>query len=134
MCTPLLPSTSSVMCKSAATLASIYASSRVKCFSVTKKSIISRSAQRGAGIQIVVEAHGHVVRGRFGARPFQVHVLAHDELKRADERSFERGDVHFAVALPGVAVAHFKERAGRVHRNVERRAGDEVLVVHVAAP
>src|SRR6185437_16684992 len=77
--------------------------------------------ERGAGVQIVVEAHGDVVRGRFGSRPLQVHVLAHDELKRADERSFESGDVHFAVALPGVAVADFKERAGRVHGNVERR-------------
>src|SRR5205085_3081779 len=44
MCTPLLPSTNSVMCRSAATLASMYASSRERCFSVTKKSIISRTA------------------------------------------------------------------------------------------
>ena len=88
--------------------------------------------ERGAGIQVIVEAHGDVVRGRFGARPLQVQVLAHDELKRADERSFESGDVHFAVALAGVAVADFKERAGRVHGNVERGAGDEVLVIEIA--
>src|SRR5947209_6987624 len=41
-CTPLLPSTSCVICKSAATLESMYASSRVRRFSVTRKSIISR--------------------------------------------------------------------------------------------
>src|SRR5580704_6648986 len=86
----------------------------------------------GAGVQVIVEAHGDVVRGRFGARPLQVQVLAHDELKRADERSFERGDVHFAVALSGVAVADFKERAGRVYGNVERGAGDEVFVIEIA--
>src|SRR5438552_3683799 len=45
-----------------------------------------------------------------------MHVLAHDELKRADERSLQRRDVHFAVTLSGVAVADFKERARRVHR------------------
>ncbi len=60
-----------------------------------------------------------------------MHVLAHDELKRADERSFERGDIHFAVALSGVAVAHFKESAGRVHGNVERSAGDKVFVIEI---
>src|ERR1700747_2852070 len=62
-----------------------------------------------------------------------MHVLAHDELKRADERSFKRGNVHFAVALAGVAVADFKERARRVHGEIERGAGDEVLVVEIAA-
>src|SRR5690242_12400458 len=45
MWTPLLPSTSSVMLRSAATLESIYASSRERCFSVTRKSIISRIAR-----------------------------------------------------------------------------------------
>ncbi len=31
-----------------------------------------------------------------------------------------------------MAVADFKERAGRVHGNVERGAGDEVLVIEIA--
>src|SRR5271163_370494 len=88
--------------------------------------------QRGAGVEVVVEAHGDVVRGGFGARPLQVQVLADDELERADERSLERGDVHFAVALAGVAVANFKERPGRVYGNVQRGAGDEVLVIEIA--
>src|SRR5439155_19117673 len=88
--------------------------------------------ERGAGVQVIVEAHGDVVRGCFGARPLQAHVLAHDELKRADERSFESGNVHFAVALSGVAVADLEERAGSVHGNVERGAGDEVLVIEIA--
>src|SRR6059058_4451856 len=108
MCTPVLPSTSSVMCRSAATLTSMYASSRERCFSLTRKSIISHR-QRCARVQVVVEAHGDVVRGRFRARPLEMHVLADDELKRADERSFKRGDVHFAVALARVPIAHFKQ-------------------------
>jgi len=31
-----------------------------------------------------------------------------------------------------VSVADFEERAGRVHGNIERRAGDEVLVIEIA--
>src|SRR5205807_9470467 len=46
--------------------------------------------QRCARVQVVVEAHGDVVRGRFRARPLEMHVLADHELKRADERSFKR--------------------------------------------
>src|SRR5262249_47454442 len=37
MCTPLFPSTNCVRCKSPATLASMYASSRDKCFPVIRK-------------------------------------------------------------------------------------------------
>ncbi len=55
--------------------------------------------ERGAGVQVIVQAHGDVVGGGFGARPFQVQVFADDELEGADERSFEGGNVHFAVAL-----------------------------------
>src|SRR6202158_5760132 len=89
--------------------------------------------ERGAGVQVIVEAHGDVVGGRFGARPFQMHVLAYDELKGADEGSFKSGDVHFAVALSGVAVADFKERTRRMHGKIERGAGDEILVIEIAA-
>ena len=67
--------------------------------------------------QVGVEPHGDPVGGRFPARPLQVHVLAHDELERADQRSLHGRDVHFAVALARVAVAHFEQRARRVHRN-----------------
>src|SRR5437879_10817315 len=69
---------------------------------------------------------------RFGAGPAESDVLAHDELKRADERSFERGDIHFAVTLAGVAVADFKQRAGRMNGNVQRRSCHEILVVQIA--
>src|SRR5437762_8584570 len=60
-------------------------------------------------------------------------VFAHDELKCADEGSFKRGDIHFAVTLASVAVAHLKERAWRVYRKIKRRAGDEILVIEIAA-
>src|SRR5579864_4830335 len=47
-CTPTLPSTSSVISTSPATLVSMYASSRVICFSLTRKSIICRTETRVA--------------------------------------------------------------------------------------
>src|SRR5256712_2681638 len=59
-------------------------------------------------------------------------VLMDDELERSDEGSFERSDVHFPVALAGMAVANFKERAAGVDRKEKRRARDQILVVEVA--
>jgi len=44
------------------------------------------------------------------------------KLQGADERSFQGGDVHLAVALAGVTVAHFKKRAGGEDGNEERGA------------
>ena len=86
----------------------------------------------GGFVEIFVQAHGDEVRGRFGAGPAQVHVFAHDELERADQGSLHSGDVDFAVALAGVAVADLEERAGGVHGNVQRSAGDKVFVVEIA--
>ncbi len=58
--------------------------------------------------------------------------MVDDELEGAGEEGFEGCDVGFAVALAGVAVAGLKERAGRPDGVEDGRAGDEVLVVHVA--
>lgn len=57
----------------------------------------------------------------------------HDELKGSGELSFERCDIDFAIALVGMAVARFKERTFGVDGIVNRRAGDQLFVVHIAA-
>src|SRR5579871_945146 len=82
--------------------------------------------------EVLVHAHSDVVGGGFAAGPAQMQVFAHDELKRADEGSFECGDVNLAIALAGVAVANFKERAGRIDGNEKRGSGDELFVVEIA--
>src|SRR5205814_8779996 len=43
-----------------------------------------------------------------------------------------RGDIQLAVTLTVVAVADFKERAGRMSGNVQRRSCHEILVVQIA--
>src|ERR1700722_9925979 len=72
------------------------------------------------------------MRGRFRARPFQMHVLMQDELKYAGERSLHSSDVHLSVAHAGVAVADFEQSAARVHRNEESGSSDQLLVVQIA--
>jgi hypothetical protein len=53
-------------------------------------------------------------------------------LKGSGEKRLHGGDVDFAVALAGVAVADLKERSFGVDGKEERRAGNQLLVVHVA--
>ena len=69
----------------------------------------------GGGLEVGVEAHGDVVGGGFGAGPEELlargFAFVDDELEGAGEEGFEGGDVDFAVALAGVAVAGFEERA-----------------------
>ena len=64
-------------------------------------------------MQLRMKAHADVMRGRLSARILLARGFMHDELKRPDQRSFERGDVNFAIALAGVSVANFKQRAAR---------------------
>jgi len=56
-----------------------------------------------------------------------------DELKGAGELGFHGGDVDFAVALAGVAIANFEVGAFGVDRDEEGGAGDHLLVVDVAS-
>ena len=51
--------------------------------------------------------------------------------RSADQRRLHRRDVDFAVALAGVAVADVEQRALRPDRDVERRSGDQLLVVEI---
>src|SRR5689334_1678462 len=61
-----------------------------------------------------------------------MHVLAYDELERADQRRLHCGDIHFAVALARMPVARLEERAFDVNWDEELRPFDQILVVEIA--
>ena len=58
--------------------------------------------------QILKQSHGDVMRGRFRARPPQPLALAHVEFESSILWRFKRGDIHFAVSLRRMAVAHLE--------------------------
>ncbi len=82
--------------------------------------------------EVLIHAHDDEVGGSFGAGPFEVDVFADDEAEGTGERGFHGGDVDFAIALAGVAVADLEEGAFDVDGDVEGGAFDEVAVIHVA--
>ena len=59
-------------------------------------------------------------------------ALADRQLHAAAQRGLDRRLIDFAVTLRGVAVADLEQRARHVHRNPQRRAGHQFLVVEVA--
>src|ERR1700722_15310079 len=59
-------------------------------------------------------------------------VLVHDEAKGAGEVGLEGLDIDLAVALAGMPIAGLEQSALRRHRHVQRRARNELLVVHIA--
>ncbi len=84
----------------------------------------------GGGFEVFVKAHGDVLGRGFGSGPDETVGLVcglgfvDDELEGAGELGFEGGDVDFAVALVGVAVADFKVCAFGVDWEIESGAGD----------
>ena len=96
---------------------------------------IEHLAQRNhhAVVEIGVERHRDHVRGRFSHGPFQPHVVAHREAKGSGQPSLDRRDTDLAVALHAMTVADREQRAVDEDRQIERGAGDELLVVEVAA-
>ncbi len=84
-------------------------------------------------VEVEVDAHDHVVRVVLGARARDRHVLVQHEAERAGERLLDGRAAHLAVALRAVGVAHVEERAGVEDREVDGRAGGQVLHVEVAA-
>src|SRR6202453_2716791 len=86
----------------------------------------------GRFLQVRTEAHADVGGGGLGSRPQKMLVLVNNEPECSREEGFESGDIDFTVALSGVAVANFKERALGVDGNVECSAGDQLLVIDVA--
>ena len=90
------------------------------------------------GLEIQVESHCDVLSRSFSTGPDKTVRIVEiafvdDELEGAGELGFEGRDVDFAVALTGVTVADFKVRAFGIDGEIDGSAGDELLVVHVAA-
>jgi hypothetical protein len=91
-----------------------------------------------SGLEVQIESHRDVLSWSLGTGPDKtvriVEVaLVDDELEGAGELGFEGGDVDFAVALTSVTVTDFKVRSFGVDGEIDGSAGDELLVVHVAA-
>ena len=73
-----------------------------------------------------------MVRRSLTARPFERHVLAHDELEASAQRSLDTGLIDLSVSLGGVSVAGLEECSGHVDRDEQRGARHHLLVVDVA--
>jgi len=86
-----------------------------------------------AVVEIGVERHRDHMRGRLRHRPFEPHVVAKREPEGADQSGLDRGDADLAVPLDAVSVADREQRAGNEDRQIERGAGNELLVVEIAA-
>src|ERR1700676_468516 len=80
-----------------------------------------------------MKSHSDITRWRFCSWPMDSHVLAHEELKRATQRSFHGGAIDFPVALSCMTVTSCKERAASVDWKIQRCAGDQIFIVYVAA-
>ena len=132
-CTPLLPLTTCVMRRSAARLKQRIGLVTVEPGARADQIEHLPQGDDDAVVKIGIEGHGDHMRRRLGHRPFQFHVVARGKLEGADEPGLDGGDADFAVALRAVAVADRKQRAVGEDRQIERRAGDQLLVVHVAA-
>ena len=83
---------------------------------------------------------GHQVLRRLDERPLEraeprerVDGRHHVEPERDPQRGLQRGQRDLAVALREVRVAHVRERARHLHRQVERAAHREQVDVDVAA-
>src|ERR1700676_5083752 len=80
-----------------------------------------------------MKSQSDITRWCFCSWPMDSHVLAHEELKCATQRSFHCGAIDFSVALPCMTVSNFKERAASVDWKIQRCAGDQIFIVHVSA-
>src|ERR671936_384061 len=67
------------------------------------------------------------------ARQFPAQILSHMELERSCERRLDRGAVHFAIALGGMAIARRKKPALIKHWQVNGASGRELLAIDISA-
>src|SRR4051812_45614596 len=77
-----------------------------------------------------------MVRRALGARPGanpDVGGLVQDEGEGSRQAHLQGVDADLAVALAAVAVARAEVRAWNPDRQEQRRAGDQLLAVHIAA-
>ena len=72
------------------------------------------------------------MRRRLGTRPLQAPAFPDGDLHRPAQRRFERRERHFTVALHRVAVAQRQQRARHGDGDIQRRSGDELLVVKIS--
>ena len=88
----------------------------------------------GGGVEILVETEREPgIRGSRDRRA-KVAILEAERERRTLERALDRGSRHLAVALGAVAVARHHQRSVDRDREVQGRAGDELLAVDVPAP
>src|SRR5579864_4105088 len=93
-----------------------------------------RQCVLGREIEVLVEPEREPRAVGARDRRAQLEVTQLEAQHRTFERALDRGARDLAVALRAVAVAGHDERAVDRDRQVERRAGDELLAVDVPAP
>ena len=130
----LTPLTTCVTRRSTTTLASASASRRARCRARARAEracpSIAISAARSRSASKPNVSHAPSIRAQ---RPLERQVAPQVERHLGAGRALDRRPAHLAVALRGVAVAGREERAVDRDRQVERRSGDELLAVDVAA-
>ena len=82
--------------------------------------------------QILVGGHGNPVSWCFAARPRKVHILPHDYLECANQRSLKCRNIDFTISLTCVSVTDLEERTACEDGNVKSRTRYEFLVVQIA--
>ena len=70
-------------------------------------------------VQAFVQPDGDPVSLCFGARQSEKFLLDQLKAEGAGERGFDGGEIDFAVALTGMAVAGHEQGAGHMHRQIE---------------
>src|SRR5581483_1133352 len=83
-------------------------------------------------VEVLVEGERDDVRRRLRPGAVELGVLLDADAKGPGKRSLDSGEADFAVALRAMAVADREQPARREHRQMQRRAGDEVLAVDIA--
>src|ERR1700689_4990455 len=126
---PCLPSTTCVTAKSAATLISEYASSRLRrCCSVSN-SIMSTLALRIATFRS--SSNPWTIKW-YGVSSSGEGNSAHAPGQHV-ERRFDRRAADFAVTLRDMRITEREQRAGHLHGIVHSRAGTDAPIVYIPA-
>ena len=93
---------------------------------------VERDLPRDGDVLVEAERDPGTLETRDG--PLEHRVVLEVERQLGARRGLDRGPGHLAVTLDGMAVAGGEQSALDRNREIERRARDELLAVHVAAP